>query len=85
MTCKNCGRELPNKDFKTKKGCYWCFVEAHKNDSKPKKVYLVYCDYGTDNSHIEKIFYDEDKAKDYIKTNAEEPSYWYEIEEQEVE
>ncbi len=30
MTCKNCGRELPNKDFKTKHGCYWCSEEAHK-------------------------------------------------------
>lgn len=30
ITCKECGRHLPNKSFKLEKGCKWCFDGANK-------------------------------------------------------
>jgi len=30
MKCKNCNRVLPNKSFKTKKGCTWCDETVHR-------------------------------------------------------
>jgi len=29
LKCKNCRRELPNKEFRTKDGCNWCDPEYY--------------------------------------------------------
>jgi len=35
LTCKYCGRETPNKEFKTKKGkCIWCDKDYVKQEVK---------------------------------------------------
>ena len=35
LICKSCGREMPNKEFKTKNGCIWCdMIEWNKNKQK---------------------------------------------------
>lgn len=32
--CPNCKRELPNKSYRTKNGCYWCDVERARKGNK---------------------------------------------------
>lgn len=32
MKCLNCKRNVPNKDFLTKKGCKWCDKEYHEKN-----------------------------------------------------
>lgn len=34
LICKECKRQLPNKDFKLKKGCIWCSVEHYLKNLK---------------------------------------------------
>lgn len=37
--CNYCGREMPNKKWRTKNGCKWCDAEYHrrKNENIPSK------------------------------------------------
>jgi len=39
LKCLECGREMPNKNWKTKNGCQWCDVEFYNYNFKltPKR------------------------------------------------
>ena len=39
LTCENCWRVLPNKNFFTKNGCIWCTTEKMKKERKNERKY----------------------------------------------
>lgn len=38
LICKYCGRNMPNKTWKTKNGCIWCDKEYWDKKQKQKKT-----------------------------------------------
>ena len=36
LTCEECWRVLPNKEYITKNGCLWCDKKGNKNGKKRK-------------------------------------------------
>ena len=41
MKCKYCKRELPNKDWRTCRGCLWCDWTYYRSQKEERKILAI--------------------------------------------